>query len=603
MDIFFQVVAMLGGLALFLYGMHMLSAALEKFSGGRLEQTLEKLTNNLFKGVLLGFVITAAIQSSSATTVIVVGLVNAGILKLRSAIGVIMGANIGTTVTGQILRLAELDTTGSAGNIIQMIKPDFWAPLIAIIGIFLLMGSSNKKTKIVAEILIGFGILFEGMFIMTGAIEPLKELPIFGELFTTLGKNPLLGVLVGAVVTAIIQSSSASVGILQALASTGTITYSAAFPIIMGQNIGTCVTSLLSSIGASKNAKRAAMIHLYFNVIGTIVFLIGVYLIQTVWGFPFWNSAIDMGGIANVHTLFNVIVTILFLPFTRVLEKLAILTVRSKPDEEGQKDLAVELSTLDDRFLVSPSLALNQCHDVVAVMGEYAQSNFRKSIELFDKFDAKKADNIRSTEDAIDKMEDRLNNYILKMSDRELTETESRFMTNVLRMIPEFERIGDYTINIVECAEALQEKGAKISNKALYELKVLHSAVEEIIDMALRSFKESDSNLAVQIEPLEETIDMMQETLRVKHIERLKKGKCTIDGGVVFLEILTNLERISDHCSNIAVYIIGFEHNRDTMNRHEYMKRVHEGDFNDYVYYMDTYKQKYFDKIVLKNKG
>ncbi|WP_077533464.1 Na/Pi cotransporter family protein [Massiliimalia massiliensis] len=603
MDVFFQIVTMAGGLALFLFGMHMLSAGLEKFSGGRLERILEKLTSNVFKGVLLGAVVTAAIQSSSATTVIVVGLVNAGILKLRSAIGIIMGANIGTTVTGQILRLAELDASGSASTLIQMIKPNFWAPLIAIVGVVMMMATKRKKTKIVAEILIGFGVLFQGMFIMTDAVKPLSDSPMFHDMFQTLGNNPLLGVLVGALVTAIIQSSSASVGILQAVASTGAVTYSAAFPIIMGQNIGTCVTSLLSSIGTSKNAKRAAMVHLYFNIIGTIVFLVAVYTINAFWPFSFWSEAIGMGGIANVHTLFNVVVTILFLPFTRLLEKLAILTIRGKALDEDEKDIAAELGMLDDRFLVSPSLALDQCKEVVVTMGEYAQTNFRKSINLLTKYDVKKADKIYSMEDSIDKMEDHLNNYILKLADRELTEAENRTMTNTLRMISEFERIGDYTINIVECAEALTEKEAKVSNKAMEELKTLHAAVQEIVNMALTSYRNNDLAMAIHIEPLEETIDMIQDALKTKHIERLKKGKCTIDGGLVFLDVLTNLERISDHCSNIAVYLIGYQQGSEMINRHEYIKRMHEGDFNDYTYYMEEYKKRYFDPILTKGKA
>lgn len=603
MDVFFQIVALAGGLAFFLYGMHLLSASLEQFSGGRLERILEKLTNNVIKGVLLGLVVTAAIQSSSATTVIVVGLVNAGILKLHSAVGIIMGANIGTTVTGQILRLAELDSSGNAGFIIQLIKPDFWAPVISIIGVVMIMVSSRKKTKIVAEILLGFGILFQGMFIMTDAVAPLSDSELFRNLFQTLGTNPLLGILAGLVVTAIIQSSSASVGILQAVASTGAVSYAAAFPIIMGQNIGTCVTSLLSSIGTSKNARRAAMIHLYFNIIGTIFFLIVVYGINFFFPFDFWNDAISMGGIANVHTLFNVVVTLLFLPFTRVLEKLAILTIRSKPQDAEGEELASDVGMLDERLLVSPSLALDQCKQVVLKMGEYAQSNFHKAGSLFTKYDVKKADKIRIAEDAIDKMEDHLNNYIMKMTDRELTDAESRTMSNILRMIPEFERIGDYTINIVENAERLVEKEAKISNKALEGLKALHAAVEEIIDMALESFRSGDISLAERIEPLEETIDMMQDALKNKHIERLKKGKCTIDGGLIFLDVLTNLERIADHCSNIAVYLLSYQQGRDPVNRHEYVRRLHEGNFNSYNYYMEEYKKRYYDPVVIREKG
>lgn len=602
MDNLFQIAVMLGGLALFLYGMHILSASLEKFSGGRLESALEKMTSNVFFGVGLGMLVTAAIQSSSATTVIVVGLVNAGILKLRPAISIIMGANIGTTVTGQILRLAEIGSSGNGKSAIDFIKPEFWAPLLAIIGVVMIMACKKKKHRIIGEVLIGLGILFIGMDIMTGAVEPFKESPVFLNMFQTLGNNPFLGVIAGAIVTAIIQSSSASVGILQAVASTGAVTYAAAFPIIMGQNIGTCITSLLSSIGASKNARRAAMVHLYFNVIGTVVFLVAVYAIQMTVSFPFWENPVGMGGIANVHTVFNVVVTLLFLPFTRMLEKLAVFTIRDKNDAD-EDDEVTELATLDERFMVSPSLALNQCKDLVITMGEYAKSNFKKSINLFFEFDEKKSKKIRNTEEAIDKMEDRLNNYVVKLSERELTDTENKAMTSVLRMVTEFERIGDYTINIVEQAELLYDKEAKLSNKAKEELRIVHSAVLEIIDMAVECFRNDDWDIAIKIEPLEEVIDMMQDALKIKHIERLKKGKCTIDGGLVFLDSLTNMERIADHCSNVAIYVIGGLQENEVINRHEYMQQIHEGNLNDYTYYMQDYKQKYFDRIKLKTKN
>lgn len=600
MDIVFNIISMLGGLAFFLYGMNMLGAGLEKVSGGKLERTLEKMTSNVFKGVLVGAVITAAIQSSSATTVIVVGLVNAGILKLRSAIGVIMGANIGTTVTGQILRLAELDSSGSASFFFQLIKPTTLAPIVTIIGILMFMAGGKKKTKIVGEILVGFGILFNGMFIMTDAVEPLSELPFFSQMFLTL-QNPFLGVLAGTIVTAIIQSSSASVGILQALAATGQITCSAAFPIIMGQNIGTCVTSLISSMGANTNAKRAAMVHLYFNIIGTMVFLAGVYSLNAVLNFSFWNEPISMGGIANFHTLFNIVVTILFIPFTGVLEKLAIATIRGKG--ASQEAAVSEGHTLDERFLMSPSIALGQCENVICLMGEYSHKNFVDSLETFGKYNAKKIENIRETEDAIDKMEDRLNDYLLKLTNQELTEEEGRAVTLMLKLDTEFERIGDYAINLVEGAEMLFERNAKLSPKALEELKIVYEAVDEIIDMARQCFKNYDAVIASRIEPLEETVDMMVDALKTKHIERLKKGKCTIDGGFVFLELLTHLERISDHCSNIAVSVIGYQHKEDSLNRHEYIRKMHEGHYEEYTAFMHFYKQKYFDRIKTKEKS
>lgn len=599
MGYIFNAISMLGGLALFLYGMSMLGSGLEKVAGSKLERTLEKMTSNIFKGVLVGAVITAAIQSSSATTVIVVGLVNAGILKLRSAIPVIMGANIGTTVTGQILRLVELDSSGGASFVLELIKPTTLAPIITIVGIVMFMVGGKKKTKMIGEIFLGFGILFNGMFMMTDAVEPLSKLPQFEHLFATL-TNPILGVLAGTIVTAIIQSSSASVGILQSLATTGVITYSAAFPIIMGQNIGTCVTSLLSSIGANVNARRAAMVHLYFNVIGTILFLTGVYGLNALIGFSFWNDNINASGVANFHTLFNIVVTIVLLPFVRLLEKLATITVRSKyekSNELGEADIAQELANLDERFLKSPSIALGQCEKVVGLMGVNALKNFRLSLPLFEKYNTKSVDKIKENEDTIDRMEDKVNNYLLSISGEELTLEESRAVTRLLKLGTDFERIGDYTINLVEGAEILYDRGAGLSEKAIDELKVTYQAIEEIIGMALKAYKENDIEIAMEVEPLEETIDFMVDALKEKHIERLKKGKCTIDGGFVFLELLTNLERISDHCSNVAISVIGYKANNDNLNRHEYIKAIHSGQYPGYKEKLEEYRQKYLARI------
>lgn len=433
----FMVISLAGGLALFLYGMSMLGSGLEKLSGGRMEQTLEKLTKNTLMSVLLGLLVTAAIQSSSATTVIVVGLVNAGILKLKPAVGVIMGANIGTTVTAQILRLGDLDSDANANLFLQFLKPTTLAPLIAIVGILMFMASKRTKFKDIGQILLGFGILFNGMFGMEEAVKPLAESPEFANLFAAL-QNPFLGVLVGAVVTAIIQSSSASIGILQALSSTGAITFSSAFPIIMGQNIGTCITPILASIGANKNAKRSAAVHLMFNIIGTAIFLIGVYAIQYTVGFTFWDDPINRGGIANFHTLFNVVVTILLVPFAGLLAKLAELIIRD-PKNKAEDELGIDesaLAKLDDRFLRSPSLALAQCEIVISNMGRLAKSNFGKAISLFAQYNDKTAQKIREYEDAIDKMEDKVNNYLVKLNDCELTEPESKKITHLLRVFP-----------------------------------------------------------------------------------------------------------------------------------------------------------------------
>ena len=583
-----------GGLALFLFGMNILAGGMEKISGGKVEKALEKLTSNIFTSVLLGAGVTALIQSSSVTTVIIVGMVNAGILKLQSAVGVIMGANIGTTITGQILRLGDLEGSGSA--ILQWLKPSTIAPVAALIGIVLLLAAKRPVKKVVGEILLGFGVLFQGMFSMEAAMQPLQESPAFARLFETF-QNPVLGVLVGAVVTAIIQSSSASIGILQALSSTGAITYSAAFPIIMGQNIGTCVTSLISSVGANKNAKRTAMVHLYFNIIGTIIFLIGVYgLNAIVGGFPFWDSPINKGGIADFHTLFNVGATILMLPFYKGLARLAEWTVRDKAPtskELIQPELKEGADPLDQRFLSTPAVAIGQSRSVLEEMARDALFNFQRSYTLFQEYDLKMVETIQAAEAKIDQMEDRLNSYLSQISECELTDQESKDVTLMLRLTVEFERIGDYAINLVERAESLYDKHVKFSNKAIQELNIVCAAVEHIVAMAYEAFKNDDLSLARRIEPLEETIDAIQDTLKYRHIKRLKSGMCTIDAGLVFLEILTNIERISDHCSNIAVYLIGRHQDGEILNRHEYIKKVHQGNAEEYSRLMKNYMAQY----------
>lgn len=604
-DIGIQVLTMFGGLGLFLYGMNMLGSNLEKISGGKLEKFLEKMTNNIFLGVLVGALVTAAIQSSSATTVIVVGLVNAKILKLKNAIGVIMGANIGTTVTGQLLSLMELESNEGVGNLLELIKPTTFTPALVLIGIIMYMATNNKKKKIVAEILLGFGILFNGMFIMTDAISPLKELEFFTVAFETL-TNPILGVLVGAIITAILQSSSASVGILQALASTGAITCASAFPIIMGQNIGTCITSIISSIGASINARRAAMVHLYFNIIGTFLFLGAVYIYQYTIGFSFWNDSISLTGIANFHTLFNVLVTLALIPLAGFLEKLATITISSnnKTAVTQEEELIESMNGLDERFIhVSPSLALSKCSDVVVCMGEFAKINFSQSLSLFKKYDNKVAEGILSREDAIDKMEDKLNNYLLKLSDSDLSDLESKNITQILKLITEFERIGDYAVNLLEQAETLNDKKLSFSNKAFDEISVVFSAVDEAIEMSVQAFKTNDTRLAAHIEPLEETVDLMQDALKTKHIERLKNGKCAIETGLIFLEVLTNIERISDHCSNIAVYLISYADGNSQMNKHEYIRALHNEQSQSYTLALDAYNNRYVSKLNLNLKN
>lgn len=587
---FFMIVSLLGGLALFLYGMSMLGSGLEKLSGGRLEQTLEKLTNNVFKGVLLGALVTGAIQSSSATTVIVVGLVNARILKLRQAIGIIMGANIGTTVTAHILRLSDLS---SDNFFLMLLKPTTLAPVVGIIGILMVMVGKKQKYKTLGEILLGFCILFTGMFNMEAAVSPLSESPEFANLFASFS-NPVIGVLVGAGVTAIIQSSSASIGILQALSSTGIITWSSAIPIILGQNIGTCITPILASIGASKNAKRTAAVHLSFNIIGTCVFLIVIYTIQSISPFSFWELPIDKGGIANFHTTFNVCVTLMFLPFVGLLEKLVIHLI---PDQQTADEVDDPAIALDDRLLTSPGLAIQHCRDAVLQMGKLARKNFSASVRQLEQYNHKEAEKIREREDTIDRLEDRLGNYMLKIPQDNLSEQSSATISALLHILSEFERIGDYSINLVEFAENMESTGAEFSPQAQFELTTIGEAVGEAIDMALGCFEKQDLALAETIEPLEEVVDQMQETLKDRHINRLRNGQCTVDAAFPFVESLSCLERISDHCSNIGVYMISYVRGSDEVDHHTYIMQLHAGQVGHYNEQFRRYTEKYYDQI------
>ncbi|MGN0623795.1 MAG: Na/Pi cotransporter family protein [Oscillospiraceae bacterium] len=586
----FNFIGMAGGLALFLYGMTILSSGLEKASGGLMEKVLAKMSGNVFSGILFGALVTAAVQSSSATTVIVVGLVNAGLLKLKGAVGIIMGANIGTTVTTQILRLAKLEGDSGSGFFLDLCKPSNFSAILAIVGIVIIMTAKKNKTKTVGEIMMGIGILFTGMLLMQEKIAPLADMPQFETIFATL-KNPVLGVLVGAVFTAVIQSSAASIGILQALSATGAISFAAAFPIIMGTNIGTCATPLLSSIGASKNAKRAAMIHFYFNLIGTVVFLIVVYIIQLTVGIPFWDRNFDTGSIANFHTVFNIAVTIMFLPFYTVLEKLAEVTVRDKKHDEDEVFSKEDL--LDERFLVTPNVAIAQATDAVVQMGVYAQKNFVAVRGLFEKYDLKEIEKINEREQLIDRLEDRIGSYLIKLNDCGLNENENRSVTTLFHLISEFERIGDYTINIRETADLLYEKEGQFSERAMKELNVLSDAIQEIIRLAIEATSTGDMEVAASVEPLEEVVDRLVEELKSVHIERAKSGVCNIEMGVNFLDILTNVERISDHCSNIAIYLIADNVHYDSLKKHEYLDTLHKNGPADYEEKIEQYSRRF----------
>ena len=581
---------MFGAIATFLFGMSTMTDGLEKLSSGRLEHILERLTSNVFKGVLLGAVVTGLIQSSAATTVMCVGFVNAGIMKLEQTVGIIMGANIGTTVTAQLLRLGDID----ADNIVMMfLQPSFLGPILAVVGIIFYMFIKGGHKRIVGQIVLGLGLLFIGMNTMSSAVEPLKDLPEFQSVFTAFS-NPLLGVAVGAAVTALLQSSSASMGILQAISTTGVVSFNIAMPLIMGQNIGTCITALISSVGASKNAKRTAMIHLFFNIIGSVFFLVVLYAGNALFRFPFWENTMDMGYIANLHLAFNIACTALLLPFHRQLVKLVKAVVPGDAEER-------ELSVLDDRFLSSPSLALERAHDAVVQMGEFARDNYRLAVELIWKFDAKKLERLNETEVALDKLEGLLDNYLVKLTDRALTAEESTRVSELLHTLSDFERIGDYAVNVSESAVVLHDRNITFSPQARAELERLTAAVGETLDKTVACYQSRQRTLAVQVEPLEEVVDLIAATLKNRHVERLKAGECTIELGTQFLELLINLERMSDHCSNVALHILRQTSSPDDKVRidsHAYMHELHHGGFNqEFDDLFQEYRTKYFQPI------
>ena len=585
-----NIVAMFGAIATFLFGMSTMTDGLEKLSSGRLEHILERLTSNVFKGVLLGAVVTGLIQSSAATTVMCVGFVNAGIMKLEQTVGIIMGANIGTTVTAQLLRLGDID----ADNIVMMfLQPSFLGPILAVVGIIFYMFIKGGHKRIVGQIVLGLGLLFIGMNTMSSAVEPLKNLPEFQSVFTAFS-NPLLGVAVGAAVTALLQSSSASMGILQAISTTGVVSFNIAMPLIMGQNIGTCITALISSVGASKNAKRTAMIHLFFNIIGSVFFLVVLYAGNALFRFPFWENTMDMGSIANLHLAFNIACTALLLPFHRQLVKLVKAVVPGDAEER-------ELSVLDDRFLSSPSLALERAHDAVVQMSEFARDNYRLAVELIWKFDAKKLERLNETEVALDKLEGLLDNYLVKLTDRALTAEESTRVSELLHTLSDFERIGDYAVNVSESAVVLHDRNITFSPQPRAELERLTAAVGETLDKTIACYQSRQRTLAVQVEPLEEVVDLIAATLKNRHVERLKAGECTIELGTQFLELLINLERMSDHCSNVALHILRQTSSPDDKVRidsHAYMHELHHGGFNqEFDDLFQEYRTKYFQPI------
>ena len=577
----FDVLTMIGGLCLFLFGMDLMGQALERRAGGRLRTLLDKMTGRVMTGFLTGMAITAVIQSSSATTVMVVGFVNSGLMTLRQAINVIMGANVGTTVTAWLLSLAGI----SSGNVwIDLLKPTSFTPVLALVGIILYMSCKSGKRKDTGVILLGFATLMFGMDTMSGAVAGLKDVPAFAQLFVAF-KNPVLGVLAGAVLTGIIQSSSASVGILQALAVTGQVSYAAAIPIIMGQNIGTCVTALLSSVGTNKNAKRAAVVHLMFNVIGVVVLLTAFCIVKAVFAPAILQASATMYGIAVAHSCFNVICTAILLPCGGLLEKLA---VRLVPD--GPREMAEQPVELDERLLATPPLALQQCRAVAEEMAACAAEALNRGLDAFSAYTPELAEGIRRDEKRCDRYEDALGTYLVRLSTQQMGAAESEEATELLKTIGDFERISDHAVNVLESAEELRTKGLTFSKTAQRELDVLSKAVRDILTLALRAFREQDVDAAGQVEPLEQVIDDLKEQMRTRHILRLQQGQCSIETGFVWCDLLTDLERTSDHCSNIAGCVIDAA--QHDLNLHETLRSVRHSD-GTYRQRLDTCAEVY----------
>lgn len=579
MDIF-DALALVGGLALFLLGMNLMGDALEKKAGGRLKTILENLTSNPAKGFLLGLAVTAVIQSSSATTVMVVGFVSAGVMTLHQAIYIIMGANVGTTVTAWLLSLAGID---GSSFFITLLKPSSFTPVLALIGIVLYLFCKAPKKKDTGMILLGFAVLMTGMSEMSGAVSGLRDVPEFAN-FLLLFSNPLFGVLAGALLTAVIQSSSASVGILQALSSTGAVTYAISVPIIMGQNIGTCVTALLASVDATKSAKRAAMVHLYFNIIGSAVLLALFYGANAIFHFEFVGQTTDEMGIAIVHTAFNVLCTLLLMPFGGLLEKLACLTVKSERTEE-------EIRMLDEHLLAVPTVAVERCRAAVEAMARRSVETFNSAIHMLQRYDAKAAEEIRRNEDLVDRYEDRIGTFLVKISVENLSDEDSFECTKLLRLIGEFERISDHAVNLLESAEEIQEKQISFSAEAEHELRVITRAVEEITDVTLDSFCSGNLDEASRVEPLEQVIDELHDQIKFNHILRLQKNECTIEHGFILSDILTNLERVSDHCSNVGICIEEMS-SHNALGAHQYVDAL-KAEQPQFKAQYEAYREKY----------
>ncbi len=585
MDIF-GILELIGGLALFLYGMNVMGGGLEKMSGGRLERILKGLTSNPIKAVLLGAGVTAVIQSSSATTVMVVGFVNSGIMKFSQAIGIIMGANVGTTITSWLLSLTGI--SDSSGILLRLLKPSSFSPLLAFLGVlFYLSGKSDKK-RITGEILLGFAVLMTGMEAMSGAVKPLADVPEFTNILLMF-RNPILGVLAGMILTAVIQSSSASVGILQALSVTGAFTVGSVVPIILGQNIGTCVTAIISAIGANRDAKRTAAVHLYFNLIGTILFLILFYLGNAILHYSFIDNIVGAGGIALIHSIFNIFTTVLLLPFVHSLERLAYLTIPLASEEKENRDET--FAVLDERFLNTPAFAVAQCRSLIKEMGVLAKDSFIEAMEVVKQPTKEGIASVIDKENRVDVYDDKIRAYLIRLNGENLSYADSIKVTSLLHCLTDFERISDHAENVAECAKQILKEDLKFSKKAQEEMNVYSEALTDILNRTTNAFVEDDERLARTVEPLEEVIDKLNKTIKKHHMKRLGKGKCTVGMGLILSDLAMNYERAADHCSNIAVYMMQLKDGQ--IEEHSFTEQMDAAESAEFTRQVEKYREKY----------
>lgn len=575
MNIIATIIKMVGGLVLLIYGMNMLSTNLKKLTGEKLKSILKKSTDNVFKGIFIGIIVTAAVQSSAIVTILVVGFVNAEILKLRNAIPIIMGANIGTTITAQILRLASIE----GNSIFSLLNPTVLSSIFIIVGFLLLEFKKKRKMKDIGQLLIGIGLLFTGLMTMINMASSFSNLPILSQVLSKLS-NPILGILVGAIITALIQSSAATVGILQAISQTGIITYATTIPIILGQNIGTCFTSILSSLAASKNAKRVAAVHLLFNLIGSIIFIIVIYTYQHFIGFSFWNSPINMGGIANFHLIFNLVSTIILLPCIGLLEKLATFAIKDNSnqvndEEDTSKDLII-LNILDERITNIPNVAISNSLKVISKMAELCEKNLKRSMGLLNNFDTQKFEHIHERENSIDKIDIALSSFLVKLSNLELTEQENKSITSLLKIKSEFEKIGDYSYELSKIIETMYDNELNFSDTATKELFLLYNILKDILSRTMECLNEENLNNAIDIQALEEISEMYREKFKKQHIERLKQELCSVETGIAFVEILSVYEKIIRHCINISIEFTNYYTTEEKyVTKHEYLNMLY----------------------------